>query len=68
MWRGGATGWRGGPGRASSGACAAASDTYLTIDIVPGGGSGFSLEAPEGARFLFRSRLFTEDELAAANG
>lgn len=29
--------------------------THLTIDIVPGRGSGFSLEAPEGVRFLTRS-------------
>ncbi len=41
------------------------SHTHLTIDIVPG--RGFSLEAPEGVRFLIRSRLFTEEELAAAN-
>lgn len=27
-------------------------------------GSGFSLEAPEGVRFLIRSRLLTEQELA----
>ncbi len=39
--------------------------TYLTIDVVPGRGSGFSLEAPEGKRFLIRSRLLTEDELRA---
>src|SRR6201996_987142 len=40
--------------------------THLTIDVVPGRGSGFSVEAPEGVRFLIRSRLFTdeEDELA----
>ena len=44
------------------------SHTHLTIDIVPGRGSGFSLEAPEGVRFLIRSRLFTEEELAAAGG
>lgn len=31
--------------------------THLTIDAVPGRGSGFSLEAPEGKRFLIRSRL-----------
>jgi uncharacterized protein (DUF779 family) len=36
--------------------------THLTIDIVPGRGSGFSLEAPEGVRFLTRSRLFTDEE------
>jgi len=39
--------------------------THLTIDVVPGRGSGFSLEAPEGVRFLTRSRLLTEDELCA---
>lgn len=39
------------------------SHTHLTIDVVQGRGSGFSLEAPEGVRFLIRSRLFTEDEL-----
>jgi uncharacterized protein len=43
--------------------------THLTVDIVPGRGSGFSLEAPEGVRFLTRSRLFEDtewDELQAA--
>ena len=39
--------------------------THLTIDVVPGRGSGFSLEAPEGVRFLTRSRLFTDAEAAA---
>ncbi len=38
--------------------------TQLIIDVVPGRGSGFSLEAPEGVRFLTRSRLFTDDETA----
>ena len=37
--------------------------THLTVDVVPGRGSGFSLEAPEGVRFLIRSRMFDEDEL-----
>lgn len=36
--------------------------THLTIDLVPGRGSGFSLEAPDGVRFLIRSRLLTEEE------
>ncbi len=36
--------------------------THLTIDAVPGRGAGFSLEAPEGLRFLTRSRLLTEEE------
>lgn len=38
--------------------------THLTIDVVPGRGGGFSLETPEGMRFLVRSRLFTDDEYA----
>ncbi|GAA1887444.1 DUF779 domain-containing protein [Streptantibioticus ferralitis] len=41
------------------------SHTHLTIDVVPGRGSGFSLEAPTGRRFLIRSRLLTDEELAA---
>jgi uncharacterized protein (DUF779 family) len=36
--------------------------TELTIDVVPGRGGGFSLESPEGVRFLTRSRVFTDDE------
>ena len=39
--------------------------THLTVDVVPGRGSGFSVEAPEGVRFLIRSRLMTQDELEA---
>ncbi len=39
--------------------------THLTLDVVPGRGAGFSLEAPEGVRFLIRSRLFTDEESAA---
>ena len=38
--------------------------THLTIDVVAGRGAGFSLEAPTGRRFLIRSRLLTEAELA----
>jgi uncharacterized protein (DUF779 family) len=37
--------------------------THLTIDVVKGRGSGFSLEAPEGVRFLTRSRLLTDQEV-----
>ncbi|QTH39501.1 DUF779 domain-containing protein [Yimella sp. cx-51] len=37
--------------------------THLTVDIVPGRGSGFSLEAPEGVRFLIRSRMFSQEEM-----
>jgi uncharacterized protein (DUF779 family) len=36
--------------------------TAVTVDVVPGRGSGFSVEAPEGIRFLIRSRLFTDEE------
>jgi uncharacterized protein (DUF779 family) len=39
--------------------------THLTIDVVPGRGSGFSLEAPRGVRFLTRSRVFEPEEIAA---
>ena len=39
------------------------SHTHLTVGVVPGRGGGFSVEAPEGVRFLVRSRLFTDDEL-----
>jgi uncharacterized protein (DUF779 family) len=38
--------------------------TKLVIDVVPGRGGMFSLENAEGVRFLTRSDLFTEDELA----
>lgn len=41
------------------------SHTHLTIDVVPGRGAGFSVEAPEGVRFVIRSRLFTDAEAAA---
>ena len=37
--------------------------THLTVDVVKGRGSGFSVEAPEGVRFLIRSRLLTDAEL-----
>ncbi len=39
--------------------------TQLILDVVPGRGGMFSLEGPEGVRFLIRSRVFTEDEIAA---
>jgi uncharacterized protein (DUF779 family) len=39
--------------------------THLTVDLVPGRGSGFSVEAPRGVRFLIRSRLFDDVEQAA---
>lgn len=40
------------------------SHTHLTVDAVPGRGGGFSLESPEGKRFIIRSRLLTDDEVA----
>ncbi|MBS0445076.1 MAG: DUF779 domain-containing protein [Proteobacteria bacterium] len=39
--------------------------TQLIIDVVPGRGGMFSLEGPEGLRFLTRSRLYSDDEWAA---
>jgi uncharacterized protein (DUF779 family) len=39
--------------------------TQLIIDVVPGRGGMFSLEGPEGLRFLTRSRLFTDEEVGA---
>jgi uncharacterized protein (DUF779 family) len=39
--------------------------THLTLDVTPGRGSGFSLEAPEGVRFMIRSRTFSVAETAA---
>ncbi len=37
--------------------------TQLVIDVVAGRGGGFSLEAPDGVRFLSRGRAFTAAEL-----
>ncbi len=42
--------------------------TQLIIDVVPGRGAGFSVEAPEGLRFLTRGRVFSEEELALLRG
>src|ERR1700712_2323222 len=39
--------------------------TQLVIDVVPGRGGGFSIEAPEGFRFLSRGRTFSPGELAS---
>ena len=36
--------------------------THLTIDVVPGRGSGFSLETTENMRFITRSRVYTDAE------
>ncbi len=41
--------------------------SHLTVDVVPGRGGGFSLEAPEGVRFVIRSRLLTDEEEAVLN-
>lgn len=38
--------------------------SQLIIDVVPGRGAGFSLESPEGVRFITRSRVFTDEEVA----
>lgn len=36
--------------------------THLTIDAIKGRGGSFSLEAPEGMRFLTRSRMYSDEE------
>ena len=41
--------------------------TQLIIDVVDGRGGMFSLEGPEGKRFLTRSRVFTKEELEKLN-
>ncbi len=42
--------------------------TQLIIDVVDGRGGMFSLEGPEGKRFLTRSRLFTDEEWQQIKG
>src|SRR6202012_4272878 len=37
--------------------------TQLILDVVPGRGGMFSLENPEGVRFLIRSRVFRDEEI-----
>ena len=37
--------------------------TQLTLDVVPGRGGMFSLDGPEGLRFLIRSRVFDDAEI-----
>ena len=39
--------------------------TQLILDVVPGRGGMFSLENGGGVRFLIRSRVFTDSEIAA---
>ncbi len=39
--------------------------TQIMIDVVPGRGAGFSLEGPDGLRFIVRSRVFTDAEVDA---
>ena len=38
--------------------------THITIDAVPGRGAGFSVEGPTGFRFIIRSRMLNDAELA----
>jgi uncharacterized protein len=38
--------------------------TQLILDVVPGRGGMFSLDNAEGVRFLIRSRVFTDAEIA----
>ena len=37
--------------------------TQLILDVVPGRGGMFSLDGPEGLRFLIRSRVFDDQEI-----
>ena len=37
--------------------------TQLTVDVVEGRGSSFSLEIPLGIRFVVKSRIFSEGEM-----
>jgi len=37
--------------------------TQLILDVVPGRGGMFSLDGPEGLRFLIRSRVFDDSEI-----
>jgi uncharacterized protein (DUF779 family) len=39
--------------------------TQLILDVTAGRGSSFSLEIPLGVRFLTRSRVFSDQEIAA---
>jgi uncharacterized protein (DUF779 family) len=39
--------------------------TQLILDVVTGRGGMFSLDNSEGVRFLIRSRVFTDAEIAA---
>jgi uncharacterized protein (DUF779 family) len=42
--------------------------TQLILDVVPGRGGMFSLENPEGVRFLIRSRVFSDEEMEQLRG
>jgi len=42
--------------------------TTITIDVVPGRGAGFSIETPEGLRFIIRSRVFSDQEALDLEG
>ena len=37
--------------------------TQLTLDVINGRGSSFSLEIPTGKRFITLSRIFTDEEI-----
>ncbi len=39
--------------------------TQVILDVVKGRGGMFSLEGPEGVRFLTRSRVFSDEEISA---
>ena len=39
-------------------------NSHTTVDVVEGRGSSFSLEIPLGLRFMIRTRIFTDEEMA----
>jgi len=42
--------------------------TQLILDVVPGRGGMFSLENGEGVRFLIRSKVFSDEQIAELRG
>ncbi len=39
-------------------------NSHILVDVVEGRGASFSLEIPLGVRFLIRSRIFSDEEMA----
>ncbi|WP_299217100.1 DUF779 domain-containing protein [uncultured Aquimarina sp.] len=41
--------------------------TQLTVDVIEGRGSSFSLEIPLGVRFIIKSRIYSNEEINELN-